>query len=363
MIKRIVIVSMLLMLVFTVSPAWAASAFPDIDGHWAEDEITYLAGQGLVSGFPDGTFKPSETVTRAQVAAVVAGQLGLDPEPAAFPDVPSTHWANEAIGALVDEGIMSGYPNGTFQPSNPMTRAEVAVVLTNAYGYTATSSVSSFADVSVSFWAFGNIQALYDNYITIGYPDGTYKPSNTMTRAEFSIFMAKSLNPVFVQPTMLTAMAADVAELLQNEDMAALAALAHPTDGIRFSPYTWVENNHQVFSAAALPNLLSDNSVYFWGIEDGTGDNIDKTPQEYFDRFVTARDFTSPDDIQYNTVVARGSLLNNIPTFYPNALFVEFYVVGTAQFGGLDWRSQYIVMEEYNGDWYVVAIVNGEWTT
>ena len=363
MFKRIAILTVLFLFTLSLSPALAQSAFPDIAGHWAEDQITYLANQGLVSGFPDGTFGPSETVTRAQVAVVVSGQLGLDPEQAAFPDVPATHWASDAIGALADAGIMGGYPDGTFQPSNPMTRAEVAVVLSNAYGYTATSSGSSFADVPTAHWAFGNIQALYDNYITIGYPDGTYRPANTMTRAEFSIFMAKAINPVFVQPTLLTAMAADVAQILQNEDMAALSALAHPTDGIRFSPYTWVENNHQVFSAAALPNLLSDNSVYFWGIEDGTGDNIDKTPQEYFDRFVTARDFTSPDDIQYNTVVARGSLLNNIPTFYPNAIFVEFYVEGTAQFGGLDWRSQYIVMEEYNGDWYVVAIVNGEWTT
>ncbi|NDL67253.1 S-layer homology domain-containing protein [Anaerotalea alkaliphila] len=341
----------------------AASAFPDTAGHWAETEIAYLAGEGLVNGFPDGTFGPERTLTRAQVAMVVAAQLQLAQQPAGFPDVPAGHWASQAIGALEAAGVMNGYPDGTFLPEKAMTRAEVAAVLAGAYSWPSTGTSSPFSDVPASHWAFGHVQAMRDNFITTGYPDGTYKPGNPMTRAEFSIFMAKAVNPAFTQPAMLTALAQDISALLDDGDMDGLAAYAHPDKGIRFSPYTWVENDHQVVSPAALSALLTGPAILVWGVEDGTGDDIEMTAQAYFDRYVAARDFSVPNDIQYDTVVSRGSLLNNIPDFYPDAVFVELFVEGTTQYGGMDWRSRYIVLEEQDGVWYVVAVVNGEWTT
>jgi hypothetical protein len=347
---------------FTTSISFASSHFSDVENHWAETYIEYLSSQGLISGFPDGTFKPNDTLTRAQVSSILSNELNLNPEPANFPDVASSHWANGHIGAVVSQGIMNGYPDGTFKPDNPMTRAEVSAVIASAYNLTQVTSNSSFSDLIQNHWSFSNVMALMDNYIISGYPDSTFKPNNSMTRAEFAAVMSKAINPQFTQSAMLSSEALDIAQVLKDEDMAALANYAHPVDGIRFSPYYYIMNNHQVFTSAQIPNLLSDNSTYVWGIEDGTGFNIDLTPQDYFDRYVNDRDFTNPDDIVYNNVVARGNLINNIPSFYPNAVFVELYVEGTPQYMGMDWRSLYLIFEEYNGTFYLIGIANGEWT-
>ena len=345
------------------SVSFASSSFSDVQNHWAETYIDYLASEGLISGFPDGTFKPNQTLTRAQVSLIITNELGLNLESANFPDVAASHWANGHIGAVASQGIMVGYPDGSFKPDNPMTRAEVSSVIASAYNMTQTTTNSPFTDLTQSHWAFSSVMALVDNHIISGYPDASFKANNSMTRAEFSVVMSKTINPQFRQGSILSAEALDIAQILKDEDMAALAAYAHPVDGIRFSPYYYIENNHQVFTAAQIPNLLLDNSLYFWGIEDGTGFNIDKNPQDYFDRYVNQRDFTSPDETVYNDVIFRGSLINNIPNFYPDAVFVELYVEGTIQYGGMDWRSLYLIFEEYNGDFYLVGIANGEWTT
>ena len=350
-------------LLFTVSVSFASTNFSDVDNHWGQTYIDYLASQGLISGFPDGTFKPNETLTRAQVSSILSSELNLNPEPASFPDVSASHWANGHIGAVVSQGIMNGYPDGSFRPDNPMTRAEVSAVIAAAYNMTQSTSNSPFSDLAQNHWSFSNVMALLDSYVISGYPDGTFRPNNSMTRAEFSVVMGKAINPLFTQEAALTSDALDIAQILKDEDMAALAGYAHPVDGIKFSPYYYIENSHQVFTAAQIPSLLADNSVYFWGIQDGSGFDIDETPQDYFDRYVNARDFTSPDETVYNNVIARGNLINNIPSFYPNAVFVELHVEGTQQYSGMDWRSLYLIFEEYNGDFYLIGIANGEWTT
>ncbi|SCZ80024.1 S-layer homology domain-containing protein [Acidaminobacter hydrogenoformans] len=362
--KYLLILMTLFLLAAAPAPAFAASTFPDINGHWAQPHIEHLLGLNLISGFPDGTFKPNQIITRAQVASILANELGLTAQAAAFPDVPASHWANGAVGAIAAHGTMNGYLDGTFKPDQAMNRAEIASVLSSAYGFTQSSATSPFSDVTASHWAFGPIMALVDGYITEGYPDGTFKPNNAMTRAEFSVFMAKAIHPPFVVPTMLQAKALTIAQILKDEDMTQLATHVHPVLGVRFSPYYYIDNTHKVVSAAALPGLLADNTVYFWGIQDGSGFNIDETPQDYFDRYVNARDFTTPDQTVYNTVVSRGNMINNIPNYYTSGIFVELYLNGIdPQYGGMDWRSLYLVFELYNGDYYLVGIANGEWTT
>ncbi len=362
--KHFSIFMIILLIATTSTPSFGASTLPDISGHWAQAHIEHLLGLNLINGFPDGTFKPNQTITRAQAASILANELALTPQASAFPDVPASHWANGSVGAIAAYGTMSGYPDGTFRPDQAMTRAEIASVLSSAYGFSQSSATSPFTDVTPSHWAFGSIMALVDGYITEGYPDGTFKPNDAMTRAEFSVFMAKAIHPPFVVPAMLQAKALTIAQLIKDENMTQLATHVHPVQGVRFSPYYYIENTHKVVSAAALPGLLADNTVYFWGIQDGSGFNIDETPQDYYDRYVNSRDFTAPDQIVYNTVVSRGNMINNIPNFYPNAIFVELYVDGIdPQYAGMDWRSLYLVFELHNGDYYLVGIANGEWTT
>lgn len=162
--------------------------------HWAHESVMYLADGSIISGYPNGTFQPKRVTTRAEVARMLASALKL-PEPESksiYKDVPATHWANDYIVAVTEKGIFSGDPSGNFRPSDPISRAEIAVVLAKAFELTA-KMPAPFADISSKHWANSSIAAIFEEQITVGYQDGTYRPSASATRAEFSMFLAKAL--------------------------------------------------------------------------------------------------------------------------------------------------------------------------
>lgn len=109
----------------------------DIAGHPAEEEIRALSDRGFVAGFPDGTFRPNAAVTRAQFAAMVDSAFLADrpASRASFRDVPSSHWAAGAIGRANAAGFLRGYPDGAFRPDQSITRVEVVVALANGLGF------------------------------------------------------------------------------------------------------------------------------------------------------------------------------------------------------------------------------------
>lgn len=162
--------------------------------HWAHNSVMYLADGLIISGYPNGTFQPKRVTTRAEVARMLASALNL-PEAettSLYNDVTPTHWANKYIAAVTEKSIFSGDPSGNFRPSDPISRAEIAVVLAKAFDLTA-NRPAPFADISSKHWANSSIAAIYEQQITIGYQDGTYRPSASATRAEFSMFLAKAL--------------------------------------------------------------------------------------------------------------------------------------------------------------------------
>ncbi|MBO6271939.1 S-layer homology domain-containing protein [bacterium] len=112
------------------------SSFPDVsNGYWASCDITKLAMNDVVVGYPDSMFKPTRNISRAEFATMLV--KGFNKESAAsttnaFRDVPSGHWANNMIGQAVHENLLKGYPNGLFKPSNPVTRAEVLCAISKA---------------------------------------------------------------------------------------------------------------------------------------------------------------------------------------------------------------------------------------
>jgi hypothetical protein len=125
----------------TYSPPAPDSSHPfsDIAGHWAEGWMEELYDVGLTSGYPDGTYRPQNQVTRAEMAVFLLRAkhgAGYSPPAAsgsAFSDV-EDHWAEGWIEQLADEGITGGYPDGTYRPNNPVNRAEMAVFLTKTFG-------------------------------------------------------------------------------------------------------------------------------------------------------------------------------------------------------------------------------------
>jgi len=166
-------------------------------------------------------------------------------------------------------------------------------------------------------------------------------------------------------PNQLVSEALDVMEMIANQDAAGLNTKVSPTEGVRFSPYQYVdENDHIVLNANnEIPNMFSDPTIHLWGEYDGTGDDISATFADYYNEFVYDEDYLNPEIVGINTVVSAGNMINNIEDVYPNAEYVEFYFEGfDPQFGGMDWRSLTLVFEEVNGTYYLIGIVHGSWT-
>ncbi|THF76090.1 discoidin domain-containing protein [Cohnella fermenti] len=152
----------------------------------AEPEIREY--RRYINGFEDGTFRPSKPVTRAELAAMVARNM---PDPSdvrsaqtILADVASDHWAADSINRVYAAGIMTGSGNGQFRPDETVTRAELAAVLARWNTLDAAAGgESAFADVKLS-WAAEAIAAVQAQGWMRGYPDGTFRPDNGLTRAE-----------------------------------------------------------------------------------------------------------------------------------------------------------------------------------
>jgi hypothetical protein len=162
----------------------------------------------------------------------------------------------------------------------------------------------------------------------------------------------------------VVARATEIIIALRDRKLDELARVVHPEQGVRFSPYAYVEETEDlVFQAAEVPGLLDSATVYRWGAFDGTGEPIELTFEEYYERFVYDADFARPEVLGLGETVGAGNSINNLDEVYPGAVTVEYHFTGfDPQYGGLDWRSLRLVLVEEDGVWYLVGIVHDEWT-
>jgi fibronectin type 3 domain-containing protein len=162
--------------------------FIDIsEDFWARNYIIDLAQRGIINGYPDGTFRPARQITRAEFIKTLFLATGKQPTAffkGYFPDVLVIHWAWAYIEKAKELGLISGYADGSFRPNQYITRAEVAKIIALTGNYSLGVSGKSFQDVSESYWAYQYIEAIKRNGIINGYPDGTFRPENYTTRAE-----------------------------------------------------------------------------------------------------------------------------------------------------------------------------------
>lgn len=189
-------------LVIVQAPAQAQSTFSDISSdYWASEFIQELADRGVISGFPDGTFRPNEPVTRAQFAAMVRQAFRRSATRGAvqFADVPSNYWAAEAIREAYTTGFLSGYPNNIFRPDENIPRAQVLVSLSNGLGYSSANSIDqtlvAYGDASsIPNWARPSVAAATERQIVVNYPNvNVLAPNRTATRAEVAAFIYQAL--------------------------------------------------------------------------------------------------------------------------------------------------------------------------
>ena len=150
---------------------------------------------------------------------------------------------------------------------------------------------------------------------------------------------------------------------LKKKDMKALAKLALPAQGIRFSPYATVDVvKDVVLRPAQLAGALQDTTVLEWGAYDGSGDPIKLTFADYYKRFIYNRDFAKAETVGYNQVIQQGNSLNNVKEAYPSGVFVEYNFSKSPDGNEIGWSSLRLVFEPHQGKWALVGIVHDEWT-
>jgi subtilisin family serine protease len=173
----------------TTAPATTGPVFSDVSGTHAES-IYKVAAAGIAEGYDDGTFRPNNGVTRAQMASFLTRALQLPlPDTVPFSDVSGPHAA--AIAAVADAGIAFGYSDGTYRPGETVTRAQMASFLARALGVDPASG-HGFSDIADSVHSDA-IASVAEAGIAEGYSDGTYRPNQTVTRAQMASFLARAL--------------------------------------------------------------------------------------------------------------------------------------------------------------------------
>ncbi|MEN6392138.1 MAG: S-layer homology domain-containing protein [Syntrophomonas sp.] len=168
----------------------AASDPVDLAGHWAHDCIMALLAHGHIKGYPDGTIRPDQEITRAEAAVLLVSILGFQDYPLTSTASPYSdelpEWARKAILITAEKGLMKGYPDGTFKPDQRITRAEMCAALMHCFPeFKCTGEAPTFADQdSIPEWALPFIQAAAFNKIVTGYPDNTFQPQGWIKRGE-----------------------------------------------------------------------------------------------------------------------------------------------------------------------------------
>lgn len=167
--------------------------FSDISDHFAKDEIVRLSAEGVIKGVSDTLFGPEQSMTRAQASALAVRvlDLPLDSSAPPFTDTAS-HWARQEIAAAAKAGLFIGYPDGSFKPDAPVTRAEMTVVLARMLEQAYSGRALPFSDVGADHWAYHEIAALSDLGIINGYTDGTFKPWRNITRGEGAAILGRA---------------------------------------------------------------------------------------------------------------------------------------------------------------------------
>jgi hypothetical protein len=186
------------------TPVAVSSVFNDVpEGFWANCDINKLVSKNVIAGYPDRTFKPTLPVSRAEFASLIANGLELSrcckSNCAAFCDVSGDHWANSSIQRAVEAGYMAGYPDNTFKPSIPVSRAEAITTIAKAFkcdlGCCDIDKVlAQYADgCKVPDWAKGSVaKALNNGLLQDTLTPNQIKPCEDASRADVASMLSQA---------------------------------------------------------------------------------------------------------------------------------------------------------------------------
>ncbi|MBT2639887.1 S-layer homology domain-containing protein [Bacillus sp. ISL-39] len=313
-----------------------ASSFSDIKNHWAKEDMEYLVQKGIIGGYADGTFRPNEIVTRAQAAIMIGRALGLpgeQPVNARFKDVPASVTGSGYIHQLELIGVAAGYGDRTYRPHKPVNRGDATIHLikstlapSDRKGY----PEHPFKDVSTSQASGEYVILAYRNGIVDGYADKTFRPYEPITRAQFSVFLSRSLQ-------------SEKASAPQLEEQAAVDLL----------------NRYNSVREAAFEDALNQPNSEF---------KTYKTKEEFYQLFL---DFMARDVVEQTFSIRlreeNGSLflvgMDSVRTFKPEIphdfekVADRLYVLNQIQESEMYGREKLIITYKYmDGSWKISSI-------
>ncbi len=190
-----------MILLATMIPVVSFASIDDIAGHWAENVIKEWVANGLVSGYPDNTFKPDDAISRAEFMALVNRAFYFTQGRAVdFKDVKMSDWYYNTVSNAVSAGYITGYPNKIMAPDQSITRQEAAVIIAKVRGLTLNlQSDSTFSDVSkIAVWSKAYVDAVVAAGYMKGYPDGTFRPNDIIKRGEAVVALNNTLVEAYV---------------------------------------------------------------------------------------------------------------------------------------------------------------------
>jgi hypothetical protein len=194
------LILMIINFLLLINPVVMASDYVDWHNHWAQEQIYDWVKKHLISGYPDGTLKPDQEITRAEFFSLVNRVFGYK-ELAGFnfPDVKESDWFAGEIAKACAIGYLAGYPDGTCKPHNYISRQESAVVLARLLKLETSGSLAvNFTDKElVPTWSLPAIKAMVNNGYLVGYPDGTFRPEKAITRAEALVILSRITGTLF----------------------------------------------------------------------------------------------------------------------------------------------------------------------
>ncbi|MFB2647124.1 family 10 glycosylhydrolase [Raphidiopsis sp. BLCC-F218] len=180
------------------------TSFRDIENHWAGLFIRALAQRRILNGYLDGTFRPDNPVSRGEFAAMMGSIISLPVkrEYITFKDVPDNYWARNAIRRVYETGVMTGYPDQTFRPNDRVSRADVLVVMINALGIASQffpELVGKLAQIyedaaNIPSYAINSIAIASGNGLVVNYPNiKLLNPQSGATRGDVAVMMYQAL--------------------------------------------------------------------------------------------------------------------------------------------------------------------------
>lgn len=154
----------------------------------------------------------------------------------------------------------------------------------------------------------------------------------------------------------------EVLKALKDKDYKRFAEFIHPEKGVRFSMYAFVDpKEDKQFSKTDFEKYQPTKTIFTWGAHDGSGDPYRATINDYLGKWVFSKDFTA-SQFSLDKFQGGGNSLNNLEKIYPKLSFTENYIKGTEKNGEMDWETLRFVFEEFKGKYYLVGVINDQWT-